>query len=104
MAAVLAQVGYKHLEADMFFMDEGVYRFNPMRVRDAHAWCQIEARRALENGGRVVVSNTFTRRDEMAPCLAVTTNVRIIEAKGNWANVHGVPAATLARMAERWEA
>lgn len=104
MAAVLAQVGYEHFEADMYFMDNGVYRFIPSRVPEAHAWCQAQTRQALMNGKRVVVSNTFTRHVEMVPYLNMARNVRILVANGRWANVHGVTPATLKRMAERWEA
>lgn len=103
MARVLAQVGYAHFEADMFFITEGVYRYDGSRIRDAHAWCQHKTREALALGWRVVVSNTFTRLQEMEPYRSMTTNIRIIEAKGRWQNLHGVPAERLRQMAERWE-
>ena len=61
------------------------------------------AREALAAGRRVVVSNTFTQLRELEPYLAMTRTVRIIEARGTWQNVHGVPAEMLERMAQRWE-
>jgi predicted kinase len=103
MAKVLALVGYEHYEADQFFLRDGVYEFDPARVRDAHAWCQAMTLSALVQGKRTVVSNTFTRLQELAPYQAMSRNVRIIEAKGRWCNVHKVPATTLQWMAERWE-
>lgn len=103
MAKVLAQVGFEHYEADQFFMVDGIYRYDPARIRNAHAWCQRTTQRALAAGRRVVVSNTFTRLWEMEPYLAMTTNVRVIEAKGQWANNHGVPEAAFHEMAKRWE-
>jgi hypothetical protein len=103
MARVLAEVGYEHFEADMFFIIDGVYRYDASRIRDAHAWCQRKALEALAAGRRVVVSNTFTRLQEMEPYRSMTTNIRVIEAKGRWQNVHGVPAERLRQMAERWE-
>ncbi|WP_081630032.1 AAA family ATPase [Thiomonas sp. FB-6] len=103
MARVLAMVGYEHFEADHFFMRHGVYHFDGARVRDAHAWCQRSTRQALQEGRRTVVSNTFTQLREMAPYLAMSRNVRVIEATGRWGNEHDVPAETLRRMAERWE-
>lgn len=102
-AQVLAEVGYAHFEADMYFMVDGEYRYDASLIRDAHAWCQRKTRRALAIGQRVVVSNTFTRLQELEPYLAMSTNVRIVEAKGRWQNVHGVPAERLRQMAERWE-
>jgi adenylate kinase family enzyme len=103
MARVLAMVGFEHFEADQFFMQDGVYRFDGSRVREAHAWCQGATRQALREGRRAVVSNTFTQLREMAPYLAMSRNVRVIEATGRWGNEHGVPPETLRRMAERWE-
>lgn len=103
MARVLAEVGYEHFEADMFFIIDGVYRYDASRIRDAHAWCQRKTREALASGRRVVVSNTFTRLQEMEPYRAMTSNVRLIEATGRWPNVHGVPAERLRQMEERWE-
>ncbi|MBW4048080.1 MAG: ATP-binding protein [Proteobacteria bacterium] len=103
MARVLALVGYEHYEADMYFLRDGVYQFDPVRVRDAHAWCQAMTLSALIQGKRTVVANTFTRLQELAPYQAMSRNVRIIEATGRWCGVHNVPATTLQWMAERWE-
>ena len=103
MAEVLAKVGYVHLEADMYFMVEGEYRYDRSRIKQAHEWCQQQARRALAQGKRVVVSNTFTTRQELRPYFEMCTDVRVIEATGNWQNRHGVPDEALQRMAERWE-
>ncbi len=103
MAQVLALVGYEHYEADRFFLRDGVYQFDPVRVRDAHAWCQAMTLSALMQGKRTVVANTFTRLRELAPYQAMSRNVRIVEAKGRWCDVHKVPATTLQWMAERWE-
>lgn len=103
MARVLAMVGYEHFEADQFFMRDGAYCFDGSRVREAHAWCQRSTRQALQEDRRTVVSNTFTQLREMAPYLAMSRNVRVIEATGQWGNEHEVPPETLKRMAERWE-
>jgi energy-coupling factor transporter ATP-binding protein EcfA2 len=103
MAKVLAFVGYEHYEADMFFEHDGTYRYDASRIRDAHRWCLEKARTALTNGKRVVVSNTFTRLQEMEPYSAMTNNVRVLEAKGSWRNVHGLPGETLRKIAGRWE-
>lgn len=103
MARVLAQVGYVHVEADMYFMNNGCYEYDRNKIQAAHAWCRQRVREALESGKRVVVSNTFTRLQEMEPYLQMNADVRVIEAKGQWANEHGVQEQTIQRMAERWE-
>lgn len=104
MASILAMIGYKHFEAGMFFEIGGTYRFDRTRIGDAHDWCQHMTRQALARGDNVVVSNTFTTRWEMEPYFSMTTRtVRVIEAKGNLANVHGAPPEAVKRMALRWE-
>lgn len=103
MAGALAVAGYKHFEADMYFMVDGVYRYDASRIRDAHFWCQRMTREALARGQRAVVSNTFTMLREIEPYRSMTTNIRIVEAQGNWENCHGVPAEVIQRMADRWE-
>jgi hypothetical protein len=67
----------------------------------------MNAKWALERGESVVVSNTFTRQFEMAPYFAMAKTFgiepRIVEATGNWPNVHGVPAEVVEKMRQRWE-
>lgn len=103
MAEVLAEIGYYHFEADMYFIRDGVYRYDRLEIGKAHAWCRQKTADALQDGRKVVVSNTFTQLREIEPYLALTTNVQVIEARGRWANRHGVPAETLAAMLRRWE-
>ncbi|WP_114969928.1 AAA family ATPase [Rhodoferax ferrireducens] len=104
MASVLVMVGYKHFEADMFFEIDGIYRYDATRIREAHDWCKHMTRDALSRGENVVVSNTFTRVNEMAPYLEMGAGkIRVIEAKGTWENSHGVPRQMVDRMAARWE-
>jgi hypothetical protein len=104
MAKVLALIGFEHFEADLFFeRDDGTYRYEASRIKDAHAWCQESCRKALANGKRVVIANTFTRLQEMVPYWSMTDKVRVLEAPSRWQNVHGVPPERVAAMAERWE-
>lgn len=102
-AATLTASGYLHLEADQFFVVDGVYRYDASRIRDAHRWCQEQARSALAQGRRVVVANTFTRLDEMRPYLQLSAATIVIRASGEWRNVHDVPVDVFGRMRDRWE-
>lgn len=104
LAKILTMVGYRHIEADMFFEVDGIYQYDARRIQSAHEWCKRLTREALSRGESVVVSNTFTRLVEMAPYLQMSANtVRVIEAYGQWKNCHGVPQETVERMAARWE-
>ena len=104
MASVLTMVGYAHFEADMYFERGGKYQHDRSQISNAHAWCQTMTRAALTDGKRVVVSNTFTRLRDLEPYLQMTTGaVQVIEATGQWKNIHHVPPEALANMARMWE-
>lgn len=107
MAKEYAKIGYVHCEADQYFEKDGTYRFDGSKLRAAHDDCLRRTIEAMDAGHSVVVANTFTRRWEMQPYLKAAKkrgiSVRILEATGNWPNVHGVPEATIEKMRARWE-
>lgn len=95
------------LEADMYFVSpKGDYEFDPEKLHAAHRWCQNTARIMLNNGISVVVSNTFTKMDEMRPYLDIAqecgAQVEITEMKQAFGSIHGVPEEAMKRMAARW--
>jgi len=95
--------GYLHYEADMFFEVDGKYVYDASRIRDAHHWCQQSVRDALKKNLKVVVSNTFTRLQELQPYFQMTDKIRIVEATGSWKNEHDVPIDRIRDMSARWE-
>lgn len=99
--------GYIHIEADMYFVKKNGYQYDPSKIKDAHAWCQKRAKDALSIKRNVVVSNTFTRIFEMEPYFEMAkkygANIRVIEAKGNYKNIHNVPEQIITLMKGRWE-
>ncbi len=103
LAKTLGLVGYHHFEADMYFEVDGKYVYDASRIREAHQWCQQSAREALRKNLKVVVSNTFTRQRELEPYLQMADKIHIVEAQGNWRNLHDVPVQVIRNMAERWE-
>ncbi len=108
MAKALARAGFEHFEADTYHLNnEGDYCFDRAKAKAAHEWCQQETRKTLERGKQVVVSNTFTQLWEMAPYFdmakALGIEPNVLEAKGNWQNVHDVPAEVMEHMRARWE-
>ena len=100
-------LGCFHVEADMFHVRDGEYRFSPERIAESHAWCVNAARNALIMGLDVVVSNTFTQAWEVLPYRKIAqdigADIEIIVASGGWQNTHDVPVDTLAKMRARWE-
>jgi predicted kinase len=111
LAKQLFNKGYAHKEADMFFVDsEGNYKFEPSKIKDAHAWCKDETEFLMKyEHSRVVVSNTFTREWEMDSYyeLAKKYGYRvvslIVENRHNGENVHGVPLEKIEEMEDRFE-
>ena len=102
-----AATGAEWVEADTFFLVDGKYVYDPQKIGEAHAWCQIQALRHMAQGRDVIVSNTFSRVWEMAiyreMAYVLGYAVDIEQANGNWPNIHGVPDAIVAGMRERWE-
>lgn len=103
-----AGVPFFHVEADMYFCrHNGEYLFNPAEIPLAHDWCQHNATLALEKGQNVVVSNTFTQQWEMKPYALMAKQLgaefEVVEATGDYQNIHGVPEDALKRMKARWQ-
>lgn len=94
---------HKLIEADQFFMRGGKYCYDRSKIKDAHEWCQNSAKWWLSRGHDVVIANTFTRVWEMQPYLDMGYPVNVVEATGNYDNVHGVPTGVVDRMRERFE-
>ena len=107
--------GYAHFEADMYFMQDGIYKFNPSKIKDAHAWCQNSVEHAMlmnhttGDNSTIIVSNTFTQEWEMEAYykLAKQWNYRvtslIVENRHGGSNVHNVPDEVLTKMKDRFE-
>jgi len=91
------------VEADQFFIIDGIYKHDREKIQDAHKWCHATAKAALEAGNDVVVANTFVRLWELKPYFSFGFPVRVIEATGGYANTHGVPAAIVDRMRQQFE-
>lgn len=97
-----------HFEADMFFInDDGEYVYDRNKASDAHKWCQELCAEKLSKGHTVVVSNTFTTKEEMEPYLSMAERFSIdfiiFKVVGNFESVHGVPKEVIEKMMDRWE-
>lgn len=103
-------LGGVHLEADMFFMKDGEYKFNASELKMAHEWCQTMAWGKMRDSNPViVVSNTFTQEWEMKPYyesaerFGYTVFSLVVENRHGGVNEHGVPDATLEKMENRFQ-
>lgn len=100
---------YKHLEADMFFVDlvTNQYNFDFGQLQSAHNWCQEIAEVYLKTNFNVIVSNTFTTKKELIPYFNIAKNYNIIPqvllCQNNYNNIHNVPQEVMQKMRQRFE-
>lgn len=102
-------LGGMHMEADKYFMDGDEYKFDPSKLKEAHAWCQNAVKVWMTNSvPKIVVSNTFTQEWEMERYyeLAKENGYRVyslvVENRHGGENVHNVPKEKIEEMARRF--
>jgi predicted kinase len=97
----------QHIEADMYFLQDGKYNFDSSKLNEAHKWCQDKAEEWMKNKYNVVVSNTFTTEKELNPYYELAKKYGykvvclIVENRHGGVNIHGVPNETLDKMEVR---
>ncbi len=99
-----------HIEADMFFMKDGEYKFDPTMLKHAHNWCHDVVENWMDEGQElIIVSNTFTTEWEMdyyftmAKLKGYMVHSVIVENRHGGVNEHGVPADKLEQMKNRFQ-
>lgn len=99
--------------ADDYFVVDGVYNFDPMKLGKAHEECLLSAASNIVHGS-IAVANTFVTFREAKPYfeLAKRAGARVVvidlfdsgmtdeELVAN--NVHGVPVQSIEKMRARW--
>lgn len=102
----LYRIDTMHFEADMYFMNEGKYEYDGMKIGAAHEWCQSKVDDSLWYKQDTIVSNTFTRIKEMRPYFDMAkehkAEVNVIHCQGNFKNIHGVPDEVMENMRKRF--
>jgi len=111
------EIGDAFVEADMFFMSDGEYKFDGSKIKDAHAWCKSTVREWMEINdntwgiefANIAVSNTFTQEWEMEDYYKLAEEYgykvfsMIVENRHGGVNQHGVPEEKLEQMKNRFE-
>lgn len=98
-------------ESDQFFInDDGEYKFDFTKIKEAHADCQSNVESAMSSSiPKIAVSNTFTQEWEMVPYLDLAKKhgymvfTVIVENRHGGVNQHGVPDDKLELMRNRFE-
>jgi predicted kinase len=111
------EIGDGFVEADMFFISDGEYKFDGSKIKDAHAWCKSTVREWMEINSNtwgieyanIAVSNTFTQEWEMEDYYQLAKEYgykvfsMIVENRHGGVNQHGVPEEKLEQMKNRFE-
>lgn len=99
----------QHVEADMYFMQDGEYKFDATKLKQAHKWCQDKTESWMKKRYNVVVSNTFTQEWEMdayyklAEQYGYQVHSLIVENRHGGVNIHNCPEEKLEQMKNRFE-
>lgn len=111
-------IGGMHVEADMFFMEPSLEfrtvhtsKFDPSKLKEAHAWCQKTVEVCMLEDEKIVVSNTFTQEKELEPYYQLAEKYGykvfslIVEnrhGESEDTNTHNVPKETIQKMRARF--
>ena len=104
------------VSADMFFMEDGEYKFDRTKLGQAHAWCQASAEGRLKAGVYpVIVDNTNLSQSELMVYAKIAKSAgaafEVAYSPAPWAmdvdectkrNTHGVPRESIERMLSRF--
>jgi predicted kinase len=99
-------------EADKYFVVDGEYRFDPLKLKDAHLWCQNVVEKYMENWEvfpKIAVSNTFTTEWELKPYFELAKKYDykvfsiIVENRHGNDSVHNVSDETINKMINRFQ-
>lgn len=91
-----------HYEADMFFCKDGEYQFDGTKLVEAHRWCQKSVDKGISEYHSVVVSNTFTKIEDMeyylqTACYYQLELVVFRLAGRRYESIHNVPNHVIER-------
>lgn len=108
LAMTYAERGFKHFEADQYFVQEdGKYYWNISQLADAHKDCFERTEDAIVSGFDVVISNTFTRIWEMQGYIDLAEKynmkLKVIRCMNKFKNIHNVPDDKVQQMLDRFE-
>ena len=96
------------VETDQFFIIDQEYKWDYRFIGVAHNWCLAKVVMLLRHERNVIVANTFITVKEMASYIDLQTyfpdlEIVITELYTMHGSIHNVPAASIDKMAKRWE-
>ena len=107
--STLASKLTKHVaSADMYFEHDGVYKFDPKALPEAHAFCKGMVKQYMTLGvPEIAVANTFCEYWEAEPYIKLARSngyaIQILTCHSEFQSVHNVSPETLAKQKKRLE-
>ena len=95
--------------ADDFFMKNGKYCYDRMKLSEAHTWCFNMVKTALENSKSVAVHNVFLLEEHINPYLKLADDFDyqvfsiVVENRHGDKSIHDVPTKTINNMTKQFE-
>lgn len=103
----MLQPGWRHFEADQYFMRTGKYRYDQSKSGEAHRWCQGQTFHALRRGETVIVSNTFVTVGRLQVYIDMANQLgvpyTVYTCQGDFGSIHDVPEDVMMAMRDAWE-
>lgn len=95
-AETLSKLGsFVHLETDFYFYQDGIYKFDPNKLKENHVKCFGDFKIAVERGSNIILANTNIKKswysNYKAHAEAAGYMVFEVLMCGNYQNTHGVP-------------
>ena len=116
LAKIMVGSDFLVCEADQYFMQDGEYKFDATKLKEAHEYCRNKVEGYMKDSllndhfyHEIAVSNTFTQEWEMdayywlAEQYGYRVHSLVVENRHRGENAHGVPAETLTKIRERFE-
>ena len=98
----------KSFAADDYFMIEGEYKWDQLKLGEAHDWCQKSVEQELQSGsGIAIVHNTLVTEKQVAEYTTIAERTGatlislIVERRHSGKNIHGVPDKTVQKQARQ---
>lgn len=99
--------GFRHYEADMYFMRDGEYKFNRDELHLAHSWCRERVYKDVSKGFDVCVSNTSLKKWERAVYISIAAEfdvpILVVTLDCKYKSIHNIPEDVFARMKSSYE-
>lgn len=96
-----------NVEADHFFMRDGVYTYDKNKIAFAHEFCYNAVTNAMLMGIDVSVSNTFVKLEHIYPYITIARKLgykyEVVHVVGQHGSIHGVPEEVIERMKGDWQ-